>query len=349
MAPRRGEQREFDPVQISPSRVNSYLSCGVAFERKYIQGEPEEMSGSAALFGSVVHHALEKWAINRGQDLVSLMASAWIAETEGTAVNDFIGAYQAIAVEVLRAEKDAADEFELKNGRETKAVRMTGAFKKSAAARKEWQLLQDWLPRLRDESPWRFNDRDPLPALYNESLILAKKYAERWGHLPPALSTEFGFDYKWNGFLLNGYIDSIEPLLSEDGEITGLLVLDYKTYRAEPAPMKDWRQMVMYDVAVRGLAERDTLPAHIGSLILSGIPLYVGCDFPRMLTRKYWEISEADHAQLLRELTMYTNAVHAKVFLPAEKGRNPDFCPYPESCCLVTKGEGTATAVEVNQ
>ena len=338
------DKRDFNPSQISASRVNAYLSCGQAFEMKYIQNLPEQVSGSAALFGLVIHHALERWAINRKHDLVTLMSQAWLAETEGTSVNDFIGAYQAIAVEVLRAEKTAAEEFLSRNGRETKAVRMTASFKKSKAFAKEQKLLAEWLPRLEKDSPWRFTERDPLPALYNESLVLAKKYAARWANLPDAWVTEFGFDVKFHDFILNGYIDSIEPLVNADGEIEAMLVVDYKTYAKEPAEQKDWRQVVMYDVAVRQLIEREAL-----LLPVDDLPILVCLDYPRLLERKYWRITEKDHDRLATELRMYRAGVSNGVFLPAEKGRNPDFCPYPENCCLRTKGEGCAIPVEVAQ
>jgi hypothetical protein len=41
--------------------------------------------------------------------------------------------------------------------------------------------------------------------------------------------------------------------------------------------------------------------------------------------------------------------VVAGVFLSAEKNRNPDFCPYPENCCLMTRGVGASIPVEVTQ
>jgi CRISPR/Cas system-associated exonuclease Cas4 (RecB family) len=343
------ETQEFSPYKVSPSRVNSYLSCGVAFRMKYIEGIPEQASGSSALFGSVVHEALEKWALNRQQDLVPLMASAWLAVTEGTSVNDFIGAYQSVAVEVMQAEKDAALDFVMKNGRETRAVRMTSHFKKSFAAKKELELLADWLPRLEAESPWRFNERDPLPALYGESLKLAKAYAEKYRQLPAALLTELGFDVEWRGFIVNGYIDAIEPRYDGSDELTGIVVLDYKTYAREPAEMKDWRQMVMYDVAIRALTDRDVLPVWLSAAIREGVDILVGCDYVRLGERKFWRITEADREELAKELTMYTSGVKAGVFLSAEKNRNPDFCPYPENCCLTTRGEGLSIRVEVDQ
>jgi len=343
------EPQDFSPYKVSPSRVNSYLSCGVAFKMKYIDGIPEQMSGSAALFGSVMHEALEKWALNRQQDLVPLMASAWLAVTEGTSVNDFIGAYQAVAVEVMQAEKMAALDFVMKNGRETKAVRMTSAFKKSAAAKMELDLLAAWLPKLEAESPWRFSERDPLPALYGESLKLAKSYAERYRQLSPAIVTELGFDVEWRGFLLNGYIDAIEPLYDEHGEMRGIIVLDYKTYAREPAAMKDWRQMVMYDVAIRELPDRDVLPASLSDAIREGVNIIVGCDYVRLGERRFWGITDRDYEQLHVELTMYLRGVQSGVFLSAEKNRNPDFCPYPENCCLTTRGAGASIPVEVAQ
>jgi hypothetical protein len=46
---------------------------------------------------------------------------------------------------------------------------------------------------------------------------------------------------------------------------------------------------------------------------------------------------------------MYRKGVDAEVFLPASKNQNPDFCPFPENCCMRTKGEGLGSRIEMNQ
>lgn len=331
------ERGEFTPTQISPSRVNSYVSCGQAFKMRYIDGLPEERSGSAALFGTVVHHALERWALNREQSLVTLVAQAWMAVTEGTPVADFIRAYQSISVECMKAEKAARDTWEADKrnaGKKSKAPRMTKYFKESDAAKKLNRLLAEWIPKLNAESPWQFSEFDPLPSLYDESLVAAKRYAIKWRSLPPALYTEFGFTVEWEGFQLKGYIDCIEPVVSPEGELVGILVLDYKTYRAVKSEAKDWRQTCLYDVAIADLKAR-------GVLDLPDVPVYVGCDYFRLTERRDWLMTPADHAKLLDELQMYSRGVAAGVFLPAEKNRNPDFCDYPSNCCLRGRGDET--------
>lgn len=328
--------QDFNTSRISASRVNKYLGCGVEFKRYYIDGDPEEISGSAALFGNVMHEALEHWALNRSQDLVTLTAQAWASITEGTPVRAFIGEYQAISVECMKAEKVAREKWEAdprNKGKVSKAPRMTKHFKESAAAKKLDALLAKWIPVLNDKSPWRFSDRDPLPSLYDESLILAKKYAAKRGSLPTSLHTEFGFDVEWNGFTLTGYIDSIEPVLSDEGELLGYAVVDYKTYRAEPARLKDWRQAVIYDVAFHDLCCRGVLPFD------PELPRWVVFDYVRLGVRKDFAIGEQDYAELLRDLTMYRAGVEAGVFLPAHKNTNPDFCSYGETCCLRQRGE----------
>ncbi len=45
-------------------------------------------------------------------------------------------------------------------------------------------------------------------------------------------------------------------------------------------------------------------------------------------------MTDADHARLRRELDGYSKMVKQEIFMPAEKNRNPDFCPYPDDCCL---------------
>lgn len=343
MAGRGPAVREvFSSELISPSRVNAYLTCGVAFEMKYIQGLPEQASGSAALFGSVMHEALEKWSVNRDQDLVQLAAQAWVSVTEGTPVAGFIGAYQSLSVRAMKKEKEIRDDWAA-NGLESKAPRKTSAWKNCAIAKEIEALLAKWLPRLRAESPWKFSDRDPLPTLYDESLVVARKYALKWGHLDNALYTEFGFNVDWRGFVLHGYIDTIEAVYGDDYELEAYLVNDYKTYRAEPAEQKDWRQVVIYDVAIRDLIER-------GALDLDpAVPIRVCLDYVRLLERRYWQIGEADHELLFKELTMYRKGVDAGVFLPANKNQNPDFCAFPNNCCLRTKGDGLGSRIEMSQ
>lgn len=331
----RGKLNErFSPSRVSASRVNSYLNCGIAFRRRYIEGEPAEIVGSAALFGNVIHDALEKWSLNREQSLVDLTRQAWLDRTRDTTVEEFIAEYQGLSVKVMQAEKKAADSFEARMGRPTKAARMTKEFKTSQAAKDLEKMLVTWLPKLNSGSPWRFTERDPLPSLYDESLIVAKKYSRKWRHLPASLHTEFGFNLEWEGFLLNGYIDAIDPLLTEDGELQGYLITDYKTYRTAPAGAKDWRQGVMYDIAFTTLCNEGVLPFN------PELPRFVVYDYVRLLKRRDYLISEADKRMLLSDLTMYRDAVDAGVFLPAHKNTNPDFCDYPETCCMKTRGEG---------
>lgn len=331
----RGSWEPFDPVRISPSRVNAYLQCGQAFRRKYILGERPKVIGSAALFGNVMHGALEKWALNRDQSLVSLTAQSWLELTKGTPVAKFLGEYQAISVECMKAERAAADAFERRNpGKKSKAPRMTKEFKESAAAQKLNALLARWLDALNEGSKWRFTERDPLPNLYDESLKVAKRYSRKWSDLPAALHTEFGFTVEWRGFILNGFIDTIEPVL-DDGELIGYVVGDYKSYRAEAPLAKDHRQGVIYDIAFDSLCRSGALPFD------PDLPRWIVFDYLRLLERKDFVMGEADHDVLFADLTMYRKGVEAEVFLPAHKNQNPDFCDFPEDCCMKTRGDGT--------
>lgn len=371
------EGKPFDPLKVSPSRVNKLDECGVAFKLQYVDGMPPPRMGSFALFGSVVHSALEKWALNRSQDLVTLMRQAWLEETvEGPVVRDFLGEYQAISSAVLHAEKEAIEEFEnrpanKREGKKCQSPRMTKHFKESAAAKGLWALQRDWQKRLNDESPWAFSEKDPLPRFYDDSLIIGKRYARRYEHLPPAVHTEFGFDIRWGDHQLVGYVDEIEVVLTPDGEIKGLGVIDYKTYRREPPELKDYRQLVMYDIAVRQLVGEGLLQLPFS---LDDIPLLVGIDYVRQAdvetdwkvllpegaeegatsggnSRAWWQMSEADHEVLRGDLADYTAVVADGRFRPAAKSVNPEFCDYGELCCLRnarTRG-GCASRVEVVQ
>ena len=361
-----GRPKEFSATRVSPSRVNKLTECGVAFKMYYLDGIPPKVHGSYALFGSVVHNALEHWAPDRSRDLVSLMRGAWIAETaeKGPVVAEFLTEYAKINVAVMLAERNAKEVWESDKrnaGKTSKAPRMTAIFKKDPACLALNRLLAQWMPKLNAGSPWAFNDRDPLPQFYDDSLVLAKRYAARWSHLLPPLYTEFEFTVHWRGFDLNGHIDTVELLVNpESGEVTGLLVNDYKTYKKQPAEHKDYRQLVMYDVAVREMI-RD------GRLVVPGemkdLPIYVGIDYVRYAgvegewpapggnSRSYWKIGTEDHDRLERELIAYRNTVEGGNFLPAAKGTNPDFCDYGEDCCLrsTSQAGGAASPCQVTQ
>lgn len=349
---------EFQANKVSPSRVNAYVTCGVSFKMKYVDKLPPQRSGSAALFGQVMHKGMEDWTPNRSADLLTLVRNAWLSETEGTVVKDFLAEYQSLSVDAIKQEHAIREAWAAK-GKESKAPRMTADWKKSAVGQRIAKLLPAWERRLNEGSPWRFGKYDPLPNLYDESLVLSRRIQARLGHLPPTLFTEFALDVEWRGFRLTGYVDAIEPLISPTtGELFGIGVLDYKTYRKAPepeleedsegdgAPLKDYRQLVTYDVSVRELVGRGALglPAS-----LDDVPLYVGIDYLRAGERRWWAMSEQDHDRLEAELKMYRSGVEAGVFLPAPKGTNPDFCDYPENCCLrnTTQAGGCAQRVAV--
>jgi hypothetical protein len=328
----RGEHQPFDPVRVSASRVNALLACGLAFERKYIQGQPEERSGPAALFGSAMHEALEHWCVNRSSDLATHVKSAWLKVTEGDPARQYLGAYQALSVQAIKVEEQIREDRP-----EIKKVRATKDWKESDVYKKIMQLGSVYAERLEQDSKWRFKKWDELPALYDESLQLAERYQGRWRHLPNAMFGELPFDVRWKDWILVGYIDAIEPVLDADGALIAVSITDYKSYAQEPAIAKDWRQLVMYDIAVRELKQR-------GLLDLPDVPIYVCLDYLRLTpkpfdeepfeSRKMWRITNGDYVKLYRELTHYTAIVRDGLFLPAEKSRNKDFCPFPESCCL---------------
>lgn len=339
----RGERgsEPFDPTKVSPSRVNSFLSCGLAFKMDYIDRLPKQASGSAALFGTILHNGLEAWAPDRTQHLPSKIKEAWrdYTKEDHPVIYGFLKEYVGLSAEAMAKEQEIRDTWAAR-GKESKAPRMTKDFKESAIGRKLRDLQADWFPRLERDSFYRFSEYDPLPSLYDESLAIGERYEKRFHRLPAPLMTEFHLNERWNGFLIDAYIDIVEPVYDEDGELTALLILDYKSYRAAPPKMKDWRQTVMYDVGLRSLVERGAvdLPTHV--------PWYVGIDLLRWTEswknedgepcppRRLWRVTDADRDRLLKELSMYRIAVESGVFLPAEKGRKPDFCDYPENCCL---------------
>lgn len=349
--PPRPEQAEgyvFESRHISPSRFNALLSCGIAFKLKYIDGVREESSGSAAMFGSVVHRALEWWATDRTQDLLPLMRKAWIdvfTKADVPSLVEFIEAYQGLSVKAIRLEHEIRQEWAAR-GKESKAPRMTKQFKESAVAREIAKLEGKFYLRIQDESPWKFREDGQLAALYDESLVLAKRYEAKYSHLANAIFTEFKFEVPFRGWMLRGYIDVIEPLTNKKTGEDFIGITDYKIYARESAEQKDWRQKVIYAVAV------DYLIAQ-GSLVLpaeyADLPIYTGVDYVRLGRRDFCQMGPEDFDRLERELQKYGVMIDNEVFLPAEKNRMPDFCPFPSQCCLrsCAAAGGSARPVEV--
>lgn len=332
-------EKVFDSSVIHSSSVQSLTQCGVAFEMRYVQGLPEEKSGSAALFGLVCHRALEWWATDRSQSLLELVEQAWAEMVEGTPLEAFLAEYRKYSKDAIRLEHQIRQEWAAQ-GKESKAPRMTAQFKKSPVAIAINDLVYEYAKAMED-SPWRFHEKDPLPGLYDESLVLAKRYEARCKHLPPVLHAEIKFEVPWRGFTLKGTIDSVEYKYGPRNEPAALLVTDYKSYRKEPSEQKDYRQMVMYCVAVESM--RDELG------IDPKLPLYVGIDYIRLGYRTYWQMGPADYDRLEKELTVFKTMADQKLFLPAQKGYNPDYCPFPSRCCMTSTAAagGQAQVVEV--
>lgn len=341
-------EHTFDPRTIHSSSVQALTSCGVAFKMRYIDHIPEERSGSAALFGLVIHRALEWWALDRSQVLRPLVEQAWTEMVETTPLEAFLNEYRHLSVQAIKQEQAIRDEWAAK-GKESKAPRMTKVWKESAVAKNIDALVRRFHEVMEDSS-WRFTESDPLPALYDESLVLADRYEERWKHLRPAIKTEFKFEVPWRGFTLKGTIDSIEQQYGPRGEPTANLVTDYKTYKREPSPLKDYRQGVMYHVAVAGMIREGLLPE-----LNPGLPLYVGFDYCRWSegwektkARRYFQFGHADLDRLEYELTHFVTMAEGGIFLPAQKGYDPDWCPYPSRCCLKSTAAAGGQAIEVD-
>ena len=319
--------REFNIKRVSPSRIGAYADCGEKFRLKYIEHVPVETMGSAALFGKVVHRARETWVLDRSKNLIELMERAWPEELrDEPTLSAFITEYQAISRKACRLEE------EIRRARpEIRAPRMTKDWKQSSVAKDTNRLLAKWLDRLNKESRYKFSERDPLPALYDESLILAWKYSDKYRHLPPAFYTEFGFEMEWEGFTFNGFIDDISPLIDKDtGEMTAIGVVDAKTYRYPPDhDFKDGRQLGIYRLAVQEYVKRGVL-----DLDLEKYPLYCGVDLMRLLEMRWFHLDETDDAHLLRELQMYERGVENEVFIPASKSCKADFCDFAGQCAF---------------
>jgi hypothetical protein len=318
------ERKTFNVNRVSPSRVGKYAECGLQFKFHYIDEVPLDTKGSAALFGSVAHKAREWWIVDRTQDLIPLMEKAWLEETnDEPTIRAFLQEYQQLSRRACRLEE------EIRRRRpELKAVRMSKDWKTSDVAQETNQMLGRWWERL-NQSRYQFSERDPLPALYDESLVLAWKYGDRWRHLPNALHSEFAFEFEWNGFTLNGKIDEIGRRLSPEGEMLGFTIEDAKTYRQEWHKFRDNRQLIIYDLAVRHLVDAGVLDLDLT------FPLFPVIDLMRLGKKwVYPPVTPVDHARFLDELQQYKRGVEAGVFLPAAKSCQARFCDYAGVCAF---------------
>lgn len=318
---------------ISSSRLDTLLSCGLAFKWKYVDDLPGDAYGASALFGSVMHKALEWWAPDRSQGLPRLVETAWLELTDKTTVRQFLTHYAPLSVQA----REVCAEIRAK--RDVVRPRATKDFRDSEVGVAIKKLWGHWRNRLDKESPWRFTANDPLPSLYDESLDLAVTYAARWQHLPPSLITEFEFAHDWEGFVLRGYVDSIEPLVDRPtGEVVGLAVVDYKSEGRKGPAMKHWRQLCIYDLVVEEMFGdgRLSVPEQY-----RGLPIFPGIDYLRWTDRweparprQFFSFGLADRERLLGDLQTYKDTVESGRYLPASKYANADMCDYGDNCCL---------------
>ena len=335
-----------DPTVLSHSRLDQLLRCGQAFKWKYVDELPDRVDGSASIFGTVMHRALERWSLNRRLDLVKLVEAAWL-EQEGI-VGEFVKAYAPLSLESRALIEDI-----LKRRPEIRAPRMTKDYKGSDVSRRTYRLWLAWVDSLNNASNLRFTKKDPLPSLYDDSILLAQRYAKRMKHLPSSLVTEFKFDIRWHDFNLRGTIDSVEPVLDRvTGELLALGILDYKTSGREPSALKHYRQMVFYDIAVETLLAQGALRVPESLL---GLPRYCGIDFVRWdetwkcQARHFVECGPKDRRRLLRDLEGFRRMVENEIYLPADTMAAADYCDFGEACCLKSTGQagGEAKVVRV--
>lgn len=318
---------EFNARKVSPSRIGTYADCGHAFKLKYLDRVQPEREGTAALFGKVMHRARERWVVDRSLDMIQLTREAWIELTKDDPPSAaFLAAYAALSGPAIREEEKIRRAWAAR-GKESKAPRMTKEWKQSEIARRINKLLAEWIPKL-EASRYDFGERDPLPGLYDESLVLAWKYADRWKHLPNAFVAETAFDFEWHGFRLVGYIDDISPLVSPEGEVLGHGIVDAKTYKNEPHLFKDWRQLTIYKLAYRHLEANGLLPFPPHEKLYSCI------DRMRLLDRVFYDPDERDERRLLMELETYERAVDNHIFIPASKTCKADWCDFAKACAF---------------
>ncbi len=319
----------FDPKKISPSRVGTFADCGLQFKFKYIDRVQPERNGPAALFGKVMHDAREHWVLDRAnKDLIALTKQAWTNQTGDCAITTaFLREYQALSGRAIRQEEEIRRAWAAR-GKESKAPRRTKDWAQSAIGKELARFLASWEKRL-EGAKFDFDEWNPLPGLYDESLVLAWKYGKKYKHLPNALVTELSFDFEWEGFRMIGFIDDISPLLSPEGEQLGTVLIDAKTYRNEPDhPHKDWRQGAIYTLAARWLRDNGLVEFPLPE------PFFFQVDKMRLLERDHYQFDDSDFERLLRELHTYSRAIENDIFIPASKTCKADYCDFANQCAF---------------
>ena len=336
---------DFNPKRVSPSRIGTYADCGEAFRLKYVEGVAPERCGSAALFGKVMHKAREEWVLDRKLDLVKLTQQAWKHETQDDPViAAFLDQYQRLSIKAIAVERQIFHDREAQ-GRPVKMVRMTKDWKESTIAKAIEALMREWLEPLNKGSKYEFTERDPLPSLYDESLVLARRYSIENQDLPTAYESEFPFEFEWNGYTLNGFIDEICPIIDpRTGIQRGVGVVDAKTYRNAPVHAgKDSRQLIIYSLALKHYYNAGVLDIPIDKY-----PIYQGIDRMRLLEWKWYQYTDSDEARLLRELQMYSRGIEAEVYIPASKTCNANYCDFAKHCIFYTHEGGHEVDIEIH-
>lgn len=318
----------FDVRTVSPSRIGTFADCGLQFKFKYIDRVQPERNGAAALFGKVMHEAREKWVVDRSGDLIALTRTAWTNQTSDCAITTaFLREYQGLSGAAIRQEEEIRRAWAAR-GKVSKAPRMTKEWKESQIGKELARMNETWADRLA-KAKYDFNDFNPLPGLFDESLTLAWKYGDKYRHLPNALVAELAFDFEWEGFRLIGFIDDISPLLSPEGERLGTVLIDAKTYRNTPDhTFKDWRQGAIYTLAARWIRDHGLAAFEMPE------PFFFQVDKMRLLERDHYQFDDRDFDRLLRELQTYTRAVENEIYIPASKTCKADFCDFASQCAF---------------
>jgi hypothetical protein len=259
--------------------------------------------------------------------MVPLVKQAWREQGDrDKPLGEFLAAYEALSVRA-RAEQDRIGQRrpELRN------VAASKDWKESAVKAEIDTLVADLADRM-EGSVWTFTKTDPLPSLYDESIVLSRAYAKRWRHLPNAMLVEIGFTVPWQGFSLTGRIDDLtlfeHPTLGPFYGIT-----DAKTHREDPFAPKLIDAGVMYRVAMR---ECIALARPGFERLDPEMPMLYGVDAMRLHAEehayRWFEIDEAQERRLLRVLEQYQRGVRNAVFTPAANRCDFMGCGYREIC-----------------
>lgn len=312
-----------ESMHISPSQVATAGRCGWAYAHTYKHRIRPAKQAVPLLTGSVLHRALEKWSLDHDLDFPELVADAWLEElSDDPGMLRVIRAYQKLSKRSLTLQKEI-----LERRPDIKVVSMTKDFKSSQVAKDLRKFIAtNQATLLKADHNWAKSD---FCNAYDETILCAQRYQEKYQDSPPAIRTEVQFTIDHEGLILKGVVDYLGLYISDDGEVLGYLILDAKSYGKHPHPLKDFIQLAVYRIA----AEQQ-LPVwleDVGMPFNPDWPIFVGIDMMKSLEHIIYHMTPEQLATATSILRAYDTFREVAPLLPNFKA-DCDRCEWFDDC-----------------